>query len=219
VNTLNYQSPQDGRHERRGILRQLFGPSREEVWRQLAEVIGARYVDGGFWRGDKVVARVGQWEVTLDTFEQSQGEGSTTYTRLRAPYVNADGFRFRVYRTHLFSQLGELFGMQDIQVGDRAFDEMFVVKSNDERKVRALLKDEAIRNLLKANPNVFFEVKDDEGYFGASFPEGVDELHLSAAGVIKDIDRLRGLYSLFALALNRLCHIGSAYEDDPGIRL
>ena len=36
-----------------GILRDLFGPSREEIWRQLSAEIGADYVAGGFWKGDK----------------------------------------------------------------------------------------------------------------------------------------------------------------------
>ena len=34
-------------------MRDLFGPSREEIWRQLCNEIGADFVDGGFWKGDK----------------------------------------------------------------------------------------------------------------------------------------------------------------------
>jgi hypothetical protein len=34
-------------------------------------------------------------------------------------------------------------------------------------------------------------------------------------GIIKDLHHLRGLYDLFAEILDHLCHIGSAYEDDP----
>ena len=49
------------------ILRELFGSSREEIWRQLSAEIGADYVAGGFWKGDKVVAQHGQWTITLDT--------------------------------------------------------------------------------------------------------------------------------------------------------
>ncbi len=49
-----------------GFLRQLFGPSREEIWRQLSSEIGAEYVKGGFWKGDKVQVHHGQWTITLD---------------------------------------------------------------------------------------------------------------------------------------------------------
>ncbi|HBO44212.1 MAG TPA: DUF3137 domain-containing protein, partial [Planctomycetaceae bacterium] len=51
------------------------------------------------------------------------------------------------------------------------------------------------------------------------FPEGVDELWFQVIGVITDIDRLKSLYYLFAETLNHLCHIGSAYEDDPKLEL
>jgi hypothetical protein len=54
-----------------GILRELFGSSREEIWRQLSAEIGANYVAGGFWKGDKVVAQHGPWTITLD----SDGQG------------------------------------------------------------------------------------------------------------------------------------------------
>jgi len=63
-----------------GFLRQLFGPSKEEVWRQLCQEIGADFVEGGFWRGDKVVAKVKEWTLTLDTYTVSTGKSSTTYT-------------------------------------------------------------------------------------------------------------------------------------------
>jgi hypothetical protein len=44
-------------------------------------------------------------------------------------------------------------------------------------------------------------------------------LYLQVAGVVKDVDRLKLLYELFAETLNHLCHIGSAYEDDPKLAL
>ena len=49
------------------------------------------------------------------------------------------------------------------------------------------------------------------------FPQQTDELCFTALGVIKDVDRLKRLYDLFAETLHTLCHIGSAYEDDPGV--
>ena len=100
------------------LLRQIFGPSRDEVWRQLCAEIGADFIEGGFWKGNKVQARVKEWIVTLDTYTVSTGKSHVTYTRMRAPYVNRDGFRFTIYRKNLLSDLGKLLGMQDIDVGD-----------------------------------------------------------------------------------------------------
>jgi hypothetical protein len=60
-------------------------------------------------------------------------------------------------------------------------------------------------------------VKDDEGWFGPTFPDGVDELVFVALGVIKDVERLRRLYELFSTTLDALCRMGSAYDTNPGV--
>jgi hypothetical protein len=196
-----------------------FGPNKEEIWQQLCREIGAEFVAGGFWKGSKAQARVGPWTITLDTFTVSNGESSQTYTRMRAPFVNPDGLRFTIYRQGFFSELGKLFGMQDIEIGDHEFDEAFIIQGNDEFKVRYLFADARLRSLALAQPRLRLTVKDDEGWFRTQFPEGVDELYFQAGGVIKDVERLKGLFDLFAEVLERLCRLGSASRKDPGVTL
>jgi len=193
-------------------IRQLFRSSQAEVWRQLSAEIGGTYAQG--WRGRKVQASHGEWTITLDTVN-----AKVALTRMRAPYVNPEGFRFTIYRKSVFSGLAVALGMQDIRIGDPSFDEAFVIKGTHESRVHALLADVTIRRLIDAQPQIHLSVKDDEGWFGAEFPEGVDELHFLAPGIITDLERLRQLYDLFAAVLDRLCAIGSAYERDPRVTL
>ena len=200
-------------------LRQLFGPSKAEIWQQLSTEIGAQYVDGGFLRGDRVQAKVGEWPVTLDIYTVHAGNSHVKYTRLRAPFVNADGFRFLVYRAGFFSELGKSLGMQDVEVGVPEFDRDFIIKGNNETLLRWLFADERIRALLHEQPEVRFEVVDDEGWFGAHFPDGADELRFQARGIIKDLNLLKHLFDLFSATLERLCSMGSAYRDKPAIEL
>ena len=195
-----------------------FGPSKDEVWRQLSEEIGAEFVEGGFWKGSKVQAHVGPWTVTLD-MGTSDEDGESPATRLRAPYINPEGFRFTIYRKNLFSDLGKFLGMQDIEVGYPGFDEAFIIKGNDESKVRDLFANSKIRQMIQDQPKFRLEVKDSEGWFGPKFPENVDELHFQVVGVIKDVERLKALFDLFATVLDQLCRIGSACKQEPGITL
>src|SRR6266850_3554327 len=88
-------------------LRKLFGPSREAIWRQLCTETGADYVQGGFWKGDKVQAAHDEWTITLDTYAVSTGKTTMVFTRMRAPYVNPDHFRFTIYRRGLFSDIAK----------------------------------------------------------------------------------------------------------------
>jgi hypothetical protein len=196
-----------------------FGPSKDDMWRQLSQEIGADFIEGGFWKGNKVQAHVGIWTITLDIYTESTGETHVRYTRMRVPYVNPEGFRFTIYRKGFFSELGKLFGMQDIEVGDSDFDEAFIIKGTDEFRVRDLFANPQIRQMIQAQPKIRLDVKDSEGWFGPTFPEDVDELHFQVVGVMKDIERLKALFDLFAAVLDQLCRIGSAYKQEPGVTL
>jgi hypothetical protein len=192
------------------FLAGVFGPSREEVWKQLCGEIGADFVDGGFWKGDKVQAHVKGWTITLDVYTVSSGHSHVTYTRMRAPFVNRDDF----------SGLGKALGMQDIEIGvSSQFDDDFIVQSNDEIKVKALFANAEIRRLIAEQPQIRLELKDDEGLFRARFPEGVDELHFQVVGVIRDVERLKKLFDLFAEVLEEMHRLGFASDQDPGVKL
>ena len=220
--TLDYQSADDSGARRRDRRRtRWFGPSRTQVWEVLAREIGARYEPGGLLFGtrDRVVADIPPWRVVLDCF--STGEMPVTWhTRMRAPYVNADGFRFTAYRKGLFTGLGKLLGMQDVVVGYPEFDEAFVIKGNDERKLRRLFANAKLRALIQLQPNIHFAVNDDDGVF-LPYPKRVDQLCFISKGEapITDLHRLKLLYELFAETLEELCRMDSAYDVHPGVSI
>jgi hypothetical protein len=201
-----------------GFLRQVFGPSKKEIWQRLAQEIGAHYEEN-FWKGAKVQATYGEWTITLDTYVVNTGKHSHTYTRFRAPYVNQDGFQFGIYRKHFFHGLALWFGMQDVEVGHKDFDEAFVIQGNDVDKLRLLFGNEDIRQLIASQPAITLSVRGDQGWFSRIYPEGVDELYFQVGGIIRDVDRLKELFALFGLVLDQLCEMGSAYEKDPLVRL
>ena len=149
----------------------------------------------------------------------STGKVTIVYTRLRAPYVNPDGFRFTVYRRSVFTGIGKWFGMQDVEIGEPSFDDAFVIKGTSEPRLRDLFANARIRALIEQQPAIMFTVKDDEGWFGPAFPEGVDELAFTVGGLINDIDRLKQLFDLFAETLDQLTRMGSAYERPPDVKL
>lgn len=207
-----------------GLLYNIFGPSREEVWIQLEREINARLIfEERFLTNEaKVVLEHKNWTIILDVFYRSSGKSSTPYTRMRCAYINKDDFRFTIYPAGLFTDLSKYFGMQDIEIEDKIFDDTFVLKSKNPDQIRALFKDKNIKNdfLALANLSQFqVKVQDDEGFWGQSFPDGVDELYLEVVGVIKDVEKLKIMFKLFAEIMDRLCEIGSAYETRPEINL
>ena len=205
------------------LLRRLFGPNQDEVWRQLSEKLDGEFIPGGFFKGaSKVKATVADSTATLDTYTVSTGKSSITFTRLRAPFLNPGGFRFTIYRKSMFSALGKFFGMQDVGVGgptyekleplfgvpgyldplliesgDPDFDRDFIIKGTDEARVRALFKQFRIRELVKSQPAIHLQVKEAER-------EELDELYFQVTGVIKDLGRLMSLFELYREVLDQM---------------
>ncbi len=195
-------------HADMSLLRELFGPSREEIWRQLAREIDANYVEGDFWKQGKVQASHAGWLITLEKHGKHPA-------RMRAPFLNPGGFRFTVYRKGIFTEMGKYLGMQDVEVGDQDFDRDFVIKGTDAAKLRQVFGNARIRELIAAQPRVHFEVKDAHGIFERNFsaekpPEYLDVLEFSIDRAIEDKEHLRLLFDLFAETLDELCRMGTA---------
>lgn len=195
------------------FLKSLFGPSKQEIWRQVAAEIGGELVEGGLLGSDKLMLRHGEWTLWMDVYTQSSGNSSTTYTRMQAPYLNAEGFRFRIYRGSIFGVVRKLFGVQDIEVGDPVFDDEFVIQGNDEERVKELLKSQNIKALIRMQPRFRLEVSDDDGFFGNDYGPAVDRLLFVVGGVIKQPHLLKGLFELYTELLDEVCARGSAYQD------
>ena len=192
-----------------------FEASDARVWQAVAEQVGGRFKPESLFDNPKIQVRVDAWILTLDVAFPERPE---RFTRLRAPYVNPEGFRFHVYREAACGDLSTLLGGQDVRVGEPSFDAAFVVKANDEARIRELLTP-ALRDQLLAHPRFSLQVKDDEGWFGANFPEGVDELYMSLPKLVVDETELMAAFRLFAATLRRLCEMGVAYSQPANVRL
>ena len=194
-------------------LLELFSPHKETIWKKLCDEINADYVPGKGWRGHaQIRAYHHNWTIVIDTFKQGK---RPTITRIRAHYVNADSFYFRIFRRPMPQGVINAMGMQDLTVGFSQFDKDFIIQGNDEEKVKQLFHNERIRQLIQWQPEITLKNVVDDTWVTDPFREGISELQFQVKGVIKNLDRLRDLYYLFAELLNHLCHIGSAYEDDP----
>lgn len=198
------------------FLENIFGPSKEEIWRQIATDIGGEYIDGGFWKSGVLRYQHENWEMLMDTW--SDGNRGP-YTRLRIPFINKDGLQFRIYEKNFFSDIGKALGSQDIQIEDPRFDPKFIIQGNNVPKVKKLLRDAQLKALFDLVPGINVHVKNSNGIFSKKFPPNVDMLFFQHRGILKDKEKLQLIFRLFTTLLERLVQIDSAYQDDPGLRL
>lgn len=192
-----------------------FSKHKRAIWQQLCERIDADFFKGKWTRPDRIEAFHENWMITIDTFNTDK----VIFTRIRAPYVNRDDFTFRIFREHLGHKIGKAFGMKDLEVGYPTFDRDFVIQGSDERKLKMMFANPDVRELISFQPKIHLELRREAPVFTKPrFPEDVNEVYYQVVGVLKDIEQLHDLYDLFALLLDHLCAIGTAYEDDPNFQ-
>lgn len=171
----------------------------EEEWRRAAQTIGATFQPGGFFSHQSMRGRIYGLPFVLETFTRGSGRNSSTWTRLRVHYPAPLDLGLRITREGFWSFVSKLFGAQDVEVGDPAFDSMALIKSNSPARTREWLTPARrlrIARLLDSYPNV--EIGDSA-------------VEWAQRGVLRKADRIVGLVK----ALVRVArHAGVDLEDD-----
>ena len=90
---------------------------------------------------------------------RGSGKNRQTFTRYEIRFPSS-GFQFRLTRQTALSRITNLFGAQDVEIGDTSFDDAFVVKTKAEDRLRTLLRS-GLRGVLvrvaAAYPGIAFE--------------------------------------------------------------
>lgn len=194
------------------LIKKIFGPSRQDIWSQIAAEYDGEFKKGTFLKKDKVRAFSGEWEIYLDHFARSTGKSSIPYTRIRAPFINKDNLYFKVYREGFFTGIAKYFGMQDIKLNNDEFDNQFVLKGNDVFKISWIFESSGVKKHLYNVDKILLEIKDGSGVFKASrYEEGLDELYFERTGILKDIHQLRAIFDLFGEVLEKITELDSGY--------
>ena len=197
----------------------IFGPNQSEIWKEFAGEIEGDFIEGGVFQAKKIISRFENWTITIDTYSQSTGSSTATYTRFRAPYLEVENMDFKIYKRGIFSGIGRAFGMKDIATGDREFDEKFVIKANNEEKLKEFFESDRIKQLIQTEDKIKIETKRDKSPFSAKLPQGVNQIYFLGNGVIKDKERLENIYFLMVFMLRQLTKIGVASTEDPKVEL
>lgn len=208
-----------------GILKQILGPSSDTIWRKLSEELNGKFIIKGksFNKEGRVEIKHREWTITLDSYHTYYGSGiGIIATRIRAPFITIDGFRFKISEKSFFSKIGKTFGLKykNIKIGFPQFENNFNIEGNEEEKLIQLFKNSKIRDLIFSIPFSF--QLDIKKWIDTYYPENVYDLHFeteSPITPINDIKLLKLLFNLFAEILDQLCHIGSACKDDPKVNV
>lgn len=86
------------------------------------------------------------------------GFEAESYTSFSTYLFGRDNFKFNLHTQTFTDSLGKVFGMQDVILGFGDFDDKFIIKTNDEKRVIDLFADPVVRLLLISLPNLSFGI-------------------------------------------------------------
>ncbi len=116
-----------------------------------------------------------------------------------------------------FEEAAKPFGLQDIIVGDEAFDAEYIIQGSDTALVQELLSEPSLRQLIQGQPKVRLSIYKDKGQLSrfGSVPVGVHVLTYTEEEAINSFERLSGLGDLMNAVLDGLFRIGVAQKVNP----
>ncbi len=119
---------------------------RKQVWREVADALSARFEEGKWFAFPKIRFEPKPGIGATVTVHSTGGKNKTYFTDVIFEPVPLD-CRLQIGRQGFFSQLTKVFGAQDIETGDPAFDEKFVVKGDPADEILDRLT-ERVRSLI-----------------------------------------------------------------------
>ncbi|MCW3114498.1 MAG: hypothetical protein JWR18_2894 [Segetibacter sp.] len=175
----------------------IAGNSEDDIWQSIADQLKEKDDDLDYSAQFETINHC----VTLDIdIHPDRGEDNDKpVTSFSAELPDETDFRFKIERQGLKQQIGKIFGMQDVIIGQPEFDKKFLIQSNDEAKVKEILSGDDVSSELLKHPVVDFKIR--ERKIGTT-KEIV--LSLELEGGIEEPQTLKQVFQAFKTVLNSL---------------
>jgi len=187
--------------------------SNSNILKQFAKEMNGKFVERSFHNSAKTELKYLDWNITFDNYTEYKTSGGKTleqiYARVVSPIKSNDNFRFEIYRKNIFSSIAKIFGAQDIEIGNSKFDKDFIIKANNEFKLKAFLNNKDLRNQIENFERINLQISDRKGIWEKKLPGKEFELSFFIEEPIDDIQNLKSIYFLFIEMLKQLKEINS----------
>jgi hypothetical protein len=164
----------------------------QEAWGRFAMNSGLILSQGGMFSSPRVTGDYKGFEYLLHTFSRGSGKSKTTYTGITMNFPKYIDCHLNVYQESFMSKIGKALGGQDIQIGDREFDEAFMIKSQTPEKIDKILTPDLRRNMLHGKHLINISVTG----------QGIN---YEKIGIIKDVANLTYVSEIMWFMANNAC--------------
>ncbi|MFY0481538.1 hypothetical protein ACI6PS_02950 [Flavobacterium sp. PLA-1-15] len=179
----------------------LFGRN-EDTWKHFSESTGGTFFSGRYGKLDGTIVNYKNWDIVFDYYDLYSGKFNQRFTRIFVPIDSRDSFKFEIYNNGIVRSVEKFFGAQDIEIRIKEFDKKFILKANNEFKLKKLLQNSTLRSLIEKEAEFNFQISNYKGIWGEK-TTGF-ELSFFAKGEIKSIETLNSLLDIFKITLESL---------------
>jgi len=179
----------------------IFG-KKENIWKSFSEQTDGFFFKGEYGMLDGTIITYKNWKIIFDYYDLYSGKFNERFTRVFVPIDSLDDFKFEIYNNGIIRSIEKIFGAQDIEIGITEFDKRFILKANNGFKLKKLLQNPQIRQLLEIQKEVNFEISNYKGIWEKETNDY--ELSFFIKGEVKSIETLNSLLTLFKLVLDNL---------------
>lgn len=144
-----------------------------------------------------------------------------SFSTVAMPFAAKSDFSFSIYNRDVIKDIGKVFGMQDIEIGDAAFDREYIIQGSDQSMVLALLASTALREMISESGKLRLEVqsRSDQLSYYKGIPNDVHVVWFLEHGAVESAYRLHALHNLMSLMLEELCRLKVASVKAPSYKL
>ncbi|MGI8634543.1 MAG: hypothetical protein ACR2KZ_03985 [Segetibacter sp.] len=177
----------------------IKGASEEDIWQQIKR----QFVQNPEPLEYNAIIEEGGHRILVDIDIDLGGGFESGYetTSFTAHLHTATPFRFAIHEEHFTDEIGKFFGMQDVELGYKEFDEKLIIKTNDQGKLKEIFADESIRTVIQDLYDFTFGITTHHPS-DSTIKEPFLELIIEHG--ITDVSKLRTIYKAYFSVLNMI---------------
>ena len=174
----------------------ITGNTTDDLWNQVSADLSGKNIYEYY---ALLVQDERKVELIIDIDLGGGFESGSAATSFTAAVTSTHDFRFALHHQGLIDSAGKFFGMEDVVIGYKEFDDALIIKTNDRERTRRIFSDEEARKVFQSLRSFTLRLVH---HHVADQIEGQYSLELSIDEGITDPATLRNLYVAFCIVLS-----------------
>lgn len=190
-----------------------------DTWRRVAGELGGEIELDKRGNPGRLLVPHGNWLVVTDIHTQSNGQNTTTYTRVRVLFNRKEPFTLRVTKRYPFHALGALVGYRAASMGYAQLDRALFVRSDRTDLARAMLRGTTLGQSLMRDPTKLQVTKPGRRIRKIA-GDTVGEVQVLKTGKVHEVAELRAIIQICMATVDELARLHIASPDSvEGVKL